>query len=326
MVKKVMIIDSMNQFIRCYVVDPSIDKSGNPCGGYKGYLKSLQKLCREIKPNMIIVCHDGSGGSKRKQKMFSEYKDGRKPIKLNRNIDQGFTPSEAAMNKNMQFVKLIEYLNLMPVIQLVADNVEADDVIARVCNLNCLKDMAKVIVSSDKDFIQLCNDKTILVRPVQEEILNTKRIVDKFGIHPNNFALARAISGDKSDNLEGVGGAGLKTVAKRLPFLSEEKSYSLDDLFDFCNEQKDSKIKFFSDIESNKDKVQLNYKMMQLYVPNIPAQVAKKIKDTVEYFEPEFNQTEVVKRMIADGMTDFNWDTLFSIFRSISTEGKDFKA
>jgi len=322
---KVMIIDGYNQFIRCYVVDPSLDKSGAPCGGYKGFLKSLQKLSREIQPNMVVVVWDGVGGSKRKRKMFAEYKDGRKPIKLNRNINQGFSPSEEAENKNIQFSKLIDYLNEMPIIQLMADDVEADDIIARVCNLRSLQGKTKVIVSSDKDFFQLCNEDTVLVRPVQEEVMNVNRITEKFGIHPNNFALARAIAGDKSDNLDGVGGAGLKTVQKRLPFLKESKSYTLNELYAFCESQSESNIKLFSDVLSNRDKIELNYKMMQLYVPNISPQTSKKVKDTFDNFAPEFNHTATIKKMIMDGITDYNWDTLFQIFRSIVAETKSFK-
>lgn len=322
---RVLILDGYNGFIRNYVVDPSLGKDGSPIGGCKGFLKSLQKLSREINPQKIVIVWDGAGGSKRKKKMFAEYKDGRKPIKLNRNINQGFTPSEEAENKNWQFLKLIDYLNEMPIIQLMADDVEADDIIARVCNLKSLQGKMKVIVSSDKDFYQLCNDETIIVRPVQEEIMNVNRVTEKFGIHPNNFALARAIAGDKSDNLDGVGGAGLKTVQKRLPFLVEEKSYMLSEIFAFCEAQTESKIKLFSDILANKDKVELNYKMMQLYVPNISPQTAKKVKDTFDNFVPEFNHTTIIKKMIMDGITDYNWETLFGFFRSMAAESKTFK-
>ena len=69
---------------------------------------------------------------------------------------------------------------------------------------------------------------------IQNEVLNKKRIVEKFGIHPTNFALARAIVGDKSDNLDGIKGVGLPTIAKRLPFLAEEKTYSIDEVTSFC--------------------------------------------------------------------------------------------
>ena len=72
--------------------------------------------------------------------------------------------------------------------------------------------------------MQLCDEKTVLWRPVKDEILNSKRIVEQTGVHPTNMALARAVIGDASDNLPGVKGAGFKTIAKRIGFLSEENN------------------------------------------------------------------------------------------------------
>ena len=66
-------------------------------------------------------------------------------------------------------------------------------------------------ISNDQDFLQLCDDKTILLRPgKKEQVLNKKKVLEEYGIHPRNFAWARAVVGDKSDNLEGVRGLGLK--------------------------------------------------------------------------------------------------------------------
>ena len=129
-------------------------------------------------------------------------------------------------NKIWQQTRLAEYLNNLAVIQLMLTSVEADDIIAQVVQNPRYEDWQRVIVSSDKDFLQLCDGNTVLFRPIQKEVLNSNDIVKKYKIHPNNFALARAIVGDKSDNLQGVGGVGLATVAKRFPFLVEEKSYT----------------------------------------------------------------------------------------------------
>ena len=73
--------------------------------------------------------------------------------------------------------------------------VEADDVISYIKSCSIFGDWQKVIVSADKDFIQLPDDKTLLFRPIQKEVLNTNLVVEKFGIHPRNFALARAMAG-----------------------------------------------------------------------------------------------------------------------------------
>ena len=101
----------------------------------------------------------------------------------------------------------------MPVIQLMVDFVEADDIIAYVCNNQKYKDWNKIIISSDKDFYQLLGDDSVWIwRPIQKLLLNGTQLLYKEGIHPNNYALARAIDGDKSDNIEGVPRIGMKTI------------------------------------------------------------------------------------------------------------------
>lgn len=309
----------MNCFIRSYVVNPSLDPRGNPVGGTFGFLKSLQKLVRETKPSKIIVVWDGQGGSAKRKKLVKDYKDGRKPLQLNRNVDQDLTPDQEAENRRDQFLRLVEYLNDMPVAQLILDDVEADDIIAYICQMESLKDYIKVIVSSDKDFFQLCNDEVIVLRPIQDEVLNEIRIVEKFDIHPSNFALARAIVGDKSDNLPGIKGAGMKTVAKRFPKLRGSETVSLKELFECCKENAET-VKLYRDILEEQDTVKLNYKMMQLYSPNISARGTRYIRDIVNNFIPTFNRTETDKRMIYDNFVGYNWNSLFENFRAIVSD------
>ena len=221
--KRLLIIDALNMYFRAYIVDPSLSTNGQPIGGIKGFTKILQKQIRESKPDEVIICWDGQGGSQRRKAQNKGYKEGRKPIRLNREI-RNLSENEEVANKVWQQTRLIEYLNNLSIIQLMLPGVEADDIISYVCQMPHYADWQKVIVSSDKDFIQLCDDTTVLYRPIQKQVLNSTRIVEDYGIHPVNFAMARAIAGDKSDNLPGVGGVGLPTIAKRLPFLKENKT------------------------------------------------------------------------------------------------------
>jgi len=306
MSEKILIIDAMNAFIRNYVMNPSLSATGSPIGGTKGFLMSLQKMSREIKPDNIVIVWDGGGGSKKRQALAKQYKEGRKPLKLNRAY-AGMTKLEESQNRYDQMKRTIDYLNEMPVVQLMLEDVEADDVIAYICQMQSLKGKIKIIVSMDKDFYQLCDGETMIYSPVKDEFLTKKRIVEQFDIHPNNFALARAIDGDKSDNLEGIKGAGLKTIAKKFNFLVEEKSYTLDDLFNYCKINK-STTKLYKNILFEKKKVELNYKLMQLYVPIISPKGSQHIRTTVEKFEPSFNRTEVMKMMTIDGINEFNWN------------------
>lgn len=316
--KKLMIIDGTNNFYRSYIVDPSISTNGSPIGGVKGFFKTLQKMSREINPDQIVVCWDGADGSRKRRSMVKTYKDGRKPIRLNRS-NRNLNESEEKDNKIWQQVRLMELLNETPVIQLVLDSVEADDLISLVVQDNNYKGWHKIIVSSDKDFYQLCDDETIVHRPIQKETLNLPRVVEQFGIHPRNFALARAIAGDKSDNLPGVPGVGLSTIARRFPFLSESRDYTLDDIVEAC-EQVEKPLKVHEGIIDAVDTIEQNYKMMQLYFPLISIQGKQKVRFTLDNFEFEFNKTEVDKMMTYDGFGTINFTDLYAIFRRICVD------
>ena len=321
--KRVLVIDALNMYFRAYIVDPSLSTNGQPIGGLKGFLKILQKLCRETKPDEVVVCWDGAGGSSRRKSTVKEYKAGRKPIRLNRQI-RNLSESEEIENKIWQQTRLFEYLNCMPIMQLMLDNTEADDIISAITQHGKFDSFQKVIVSSDKDFFQLCDDSTVVFRPIQKEVLNKNSIIDKYGIHPLNFALARAIAGDKSDNLPGVQGVGLPTVAKRFAFLTEEKAHTIDSIVEHASEQSaETGLKVFKNIVEQEDIIRLNYKMMQLYVPSISIQGNQKIADTVDGFEYHFNKTEIHKMMAQDGFGEWNWNDLFQILKKISYENKE---
>jgi len=309
MTERSLIIDGTNIFYRAYVVNPSLSNSGLPVGGLVGFLKSLQKLIREMKPTKVFVCWDGAGGSSRRRSVVSSYKEGRKAIRLNRSTGVSLSLEEENQSKIRQILRLFEYLDNLPLIQLIHDGVEADDMISILCQE--LRGEQKIIVSSDKDFYQLLDDETIIYRPVQAVFKTKKDIVEEFQIHPNNFALARAVSGDKSDNLQGVKGAGLKTLAKRFPFLVEEKDYSLTDLVDAC-EETENKLKIHEGIIDNYDKILKNYKIMQLYVPSVSFQVRDIVKNAKENYSRYYNKTEIVKMMFTDGFPQISWTDLFA--------------
>jgi len=309
MTERSLIIDGTNIFYRAYVVNPSLSNSGLPVGGLVGFLKSLQKLIREMKPTKVFVCWDGAGGSSRRRSVVSSYKEGRKAIRLNRSTGVSLSLEEENQSKLRQIMRLFEYLDNLPLIQLMHDGVEADDMISILCQE--LRGEQKIIVSSDKDFYQLLDDETIIYRPVQAVFKTKKDIVEEFQIHPNNFALARAVSGDKSDNLQGVKGAGLKTLAKRFPFLVEEKDYSLTDLVDAC-EETENKLKIHEGIIDNYDKILKNYKIMQLYVPSVSFQVRDIVKNAKENYSRYYNKTEIVKMMFTDGFPQISWTDLFA--------------
>ena len=70
----------MNAYLRAYIVDPSVSTNGQPIGGLKGFVKILQKLVRQTKPNAVVVCWDGPNGSKKRKTMDKNYKAAKKEL------------------------------------------------------------------------------------------------------------------------------------------------------------------------------------------------------------------------------------------------------
>jgi DNA polymerase-1 len=313
--KNVIIIDALNMFLRSYVISPHLDKRGWPVGGTIGFLKSLQKVARDFSADEIIVAWDGHEGSQRRRSMNKDYKGGRKPVRFNRRMVEIPEDKEEA-NKGYQQIRLMEYLNEMPVIQLVADFTEADDIIALVINHERYKGWRKTIISSDKDFFQLCRPDVQIYRPIQKKIVTEESVIDEFKIHPNNFALARAIVGDSSDNLPGIKGAGLKTVAKRFPWLIREEEFTAADIIRDCAMQ-GKKLKIHENIESNEKLIKDNYAIMQLQYPNIRPMNREIIKKAIIDFEPSFNKIKFTQMLFDDDAVSLNFSALQSVFRGI---------
>ena len=313
---KVMIIDGLNMFLRSYIIIPSMDPRGNPNGGTWGFLKSLQKICKMFNPDEIVVCWDGVGGSEKKRTINKNYKQGRKPLRFNRRMID-LTPKAQEENKAYQQVRLMSYLNDMPIIQTMIDYVEADDVIAYVAQHERYKDWKKVIISSDKDFFQLVEGNCTLYRPIQDTLLEQKNIMEQYGIHPRNFALARAMEGDKSDNLPGVPRVGLKTVKSRFSFMSSSVSHEPEDIFKFC-EGVEKPIGVHKNILQYRDLIESNYKLMQLYSPNISKVHKKQINFAICEFDKSYVKMEILKKMAVDGIDSGKFSNLFLAFRRIT--------
>ena len=92
-------------------------------------------------------------------------------------------------------------------------------------------------------------------------------VLDEFGISSHNLIWYRVIDGDKSDNISGVRGLGLKTIQKKLPFLKENKIVNIDEVI--------------TELPESKDVIELNYKLMQLSDVHISASTKTKIIDRV---------------------------------------------
>ena len=311
--KRLLVIDALNMFIRNYIVNPMISTNGNPIGGTVGFVNSVKKLMREANPDQVIICWDGAGGSQKRRTVVKEYKQGRKPLRKNYKVE-GMSEQSEKENMVWQQRILMEMLNEMPIMQLMLDRVEADDIIAMVVQSPKYAGWQKVIVSSDKDFLQLLDDETVLYRPIQKKAWTKNTVIEEYGISPENFVIARAIAGDKSDNLAGIRGAGLATISKRLDFLCEDKMHTLDDVYGYC-EGTESKVKFYSNVVENWQTVETNYKVMNLTPPSISVQGRQKINFALDNFEFELNATELKRTSVEHGFGSYDWSELMAMLR-----------
>ena len=312
--KRILIIDALNAFVRAYSADPSVTPQQIPVGGVRGFLKILQKMVRITAPDRVFICWDGEGGSQKRKRVFKDYKQGRNPLTLNSQIKAN--AEDELKNRIWQETRLVEYLNNLPVVQLMVEGVEADDLIALLCKDLKFYNYQKVIVSNDKDFIQLCDNKTILYRPVKEQILTVKSILDEYSIHPNNFVLARALCGDTSDNLPGVKGAGLATVAKRFSFLKEEKEYTLDDILKHSRENLHEQ-KIYKAVVQDREKIKLNHRVMQLQYRLVTLEQKKEIFREIKGVECILSKPAFAKLASEDGLMDINFEDLFHYMEKI---------
>ncbi len=260
----VLIVDGTNLFIRAWSATSSLDDNGNHVGGIVASLKSLGAAIRLLCPTRCIITFDGIGGSFKRRQLFPEYKERRKgTIRLNRAYEEmsNATTEEESMRK--QYLRLIHYLQTLPVNMLSIDHVEADDVIAFLA-VEHFKDSRKVfIMSSDKDFLQLCTGNVNVYSPTKKRIYGTAEVLADYQIHPNNFVLYRALDGDDSDNVNGIDGAGPKTIVKHFPWLNEEKLHNVDELVSHATNLR-NKYKVCENIASGKAILDRNVQLMQL--------------------------------------------------------------
>ena len=263
---KVLIIDGLNTFIRVFSVIPTTNDDGIHIGGIVGFLRSIGYAINMIRPTRVIIVFDGKGGSNRRRKIYPEYKQNRR-TKYRVNRSNSFaSQDDEKMNMIMQIQRVVEYLDNLPVTVLSYDNIEADDTIGYVCR-QVLTDSQITIMSTDKDFLQLANGRIKIWSPTKKKMYDEQAVLDEYGISSHNLIWYRVLDGDKSDNINGVRGLGLKTIQKKLPFLSENRIVEMDEVL--------------NELPEHKDTIELNYKLMQLSDVDISASTKTKIVDRI---------------------------------------------
>lgn len=310
--RPVLIIDAMNAFVRAWAAYPQMNVDGEPIGGCVGFLKTLRKLVNELQPRAVYVAWEG-GGSQRRRSIFAEYKLNRRPEKLNRFYEDDIPSTDE--NRKQQIVKLLSMLKCTPVCQLYVSDCEGDDVVAYLCR-GPLKDVPKVIASSDKDLYQLLDEKTRLYSFHKKTYVLEEDVMKEFRVKSNNFALAKALCGDPSDNVPGIKGLGFKTVAKLYPFLGTDNDILLQDVLDYSHTHVDEH-KIFARVVEQKEDVKRNWKLVYLDGGMLSAAQAQKIDGLIEAFVPHIDRVGLIKLLAKEGIGDFDVPDFCHVFNCI---------
>lgn len=287
--KRILLIDGLNMFIRVFASVPALNDNGDHVGGVLGFLKSLALVNRIYRPDQCYVVFDGSGGSMKRRKIFSGYKNNRRP-KPHFNRFKEFEDKESEQKSmNLQIQRLVDYLSILPISVISMDHMEADDVIAYLATKAIPVDSydEMIICSMDKDYVQLCNvnPKVTVYSPIKKIEYKKENIFEHFGVIPDNFLLYRTFLGDPSDAIPGIKGVGAKTLIKSVPELNEKKLdfSSLKEILENRSKEKGAK-KFYSSVLGDFDILERNYQLMQLEESIISGNSKMKIIDMVNNY------------------------------------------
>jgi DNA polymerase-1 len=310
---KVLLIDGLNLFFRNFAMMNMVNPDGVHIGGLGGFFRSLGAMIRQTNPTSVYVVFDGAGSTTNRKNLLSEYK-GTRNLQRITNWEAFDNIEEEHDSKIDQIVRIIQYLKLLPVKTTIIDKVEADDIIAVLAEKLVEKHNSTCfIVSSDKDFLQLVTDKIIVYRPMEKEYYTPKVVEEKFGLLPHNFILHKVLLGDNSDNIRGIKGLGAKGIFKKFPELKTEE-LTLQDIFDISARKFKDHI-VYSRIVQDQDRLETNYKVMDLSIPMIDDREKEYLDDLIGEEFPELNSEMFVQF--------YNTDQLGGMIRNLETWLKD---
>ncbi len=253
----VFLIDGSNFMFRAFHALPSLTSpSGVPVNALHGFVRMIQALRKEFAPEVFVAVFD-HGGPTFRSEMFPEYKAHRPP------------PPEDLVPQ-IPLIRAATTALGLPAIEIAG--VEADDIIATYTVQAQKGGRRVIIVSSDKDLMQLVDlgDETrpavLLYDTMKNKLLGPAQVLEKFGVPPDQLGDLLALTGDSSDNIPGVPGIGPKTAATLLAEFG-----TLERLLTGTAAIKQAKRREV--IEANADKARLSRKLVELKrdVAELPA-------------------------------------------------------
>ncbi|MBI2339479.1 MAG: DNA polymerase I [Deltaproteobacteria bacterium] len=192
--KTLYLVDISSYIFRAYYAIRALKTSkGIPTNATYGVVTMLLKLVREKKPDHLILAFDSPSPTHRKE-IYPQYK-------ANREVPPEDLP--------VQFDHIKAFVEAWPLPRAEVPGYEADDIIATLVKKYRKEGMVIVIVSADKDLMQLVGSGVTMYDSMKEKLITTKEVEERFGVGPE-----KVVAGDASDNVPGVGGVGEKTAIK----------------------------------------------------------------------------------------------------------------
>ena len=196
---RLFLVDGSNYIYRAfYAIRELSNSKGFPTNAIYGFITMLMKLCRDYDPDYIAIVFDSKGPTFR-HKIYEEYKATRKAMPDN-------------LIPQIPYIKDVVRGFSIPVIE--EEGMEADDIIGTLVKTYSPKGIDTVIITGDKDLMQLVSDDVILVDTMKEKTYDIEGVKERFGVEPEKVIDILGLAGDTSDNIPGVPGVGEKTALK----------------------------------------------------------------------------------------------------------------
>jgi DNA polymerase-1 len=194
---RLFLIDGSSYVFRAfYAISRLSTSKGLPTNAIFGFTSMLLKILRDMKPEYVAVVFDAKGPTFRDE-IYSEYKANRP------GTPEGLEPQ-------IPYIKrIIEAYNITVIEK---EGYEADDVIGTIAKEAAEKGMDVVMVTGDKDMLQLVGEHIRTLDTMRDRFLGPKEVVERYGVNPEELTDVMALMGDSIDNIPGVPGIGEKTA------------------------------------------------------------------------------------------------------------------